>query len=684
MQTWTASHFGRHFVTNPGQVKRNIEAAARYAEDAGVKVFCLGALNKAESINGGGVGVCKALGDNRQISIIHGNHLTASAVVETTVKCLGDKARVFLTGASSKVGWAVAQALRDRHGYQVLCHSTDVGRRKFFEEQGFAAASKLSEGTMYSPFWIVGKYDFSVPRFLPYNAIAVVFSVPHSLGSRSDVRVVEAGTLHMDLSRLDRPRQFTNKLKECEIFACHAASVVAHHRLERDGLKRLDEVGPVDPNTMDSWLQDAKSLGFQVPKVSLLGDISAELATYAPQAVIVGAGPAGLAVAASMILEGISVVILEQQKDPAQFGSWAHHFSGLEVTSQTKWCTLPGFAIPSEEFPGETITASNYRRYLQLYAARFGLVIKRGITVKGIEKDSSDPTKPWVVSYYEDNAATSGAGKKLSASAVVVATGKHRVPMRDTNDGLADRLAKAEIPMIHSADMKHASSWNRAIQAAKNGRLAIIGFGNSAADLATTILKECPKSNNEGKEGPQIHIAARTIPPVFPRRASMLRVDTIGYFLSRLAPSQTLEDIGVKLLWHSIPSSRRCNAAFPAHLPRWSNIGGRVPVIDKYGAIASGFTSGRLQGHGPVTHVDTKTKSLFFDDYPNAQSAESFPVDLVIMATGYMTIDPLVTRAEPLNGLYTCGFGKERFLPLHSIGEQAQKIARDVARDCRT
>ena len=52
MQNWVATHFAIHFVTNPRQVKENIEAAARHAEQIGVKVLCLGALNKAEKING--------------------------------------------------------------------------------------------------------------------------------------------------------------------------------------------------------------------------------------------------------------------------------------------------------------------------------------------------------------------------------------------------------------------------------------------------------------------------------------------------------------------------------------------------------------------------------------------------------------------------------------------------------
>ena len=48
MQNWVAPHFGRQFVTHPHQVRKNIEACARYAEKIEVRVLCLGALNKAE------------------------------------------------------------------------------------------------------------------------------------------------------------------------------------------------------------------------------------------------------------------------------------------------------------------------------------------------------------------------------------------------------------------------------------------------------------------------------------------------------------------------------------------------------------------------------------------------------------------------------------------------------------
>jgi hypothetical protein len=687
MQTWTASHFGRHFVTHPLQVKQNIEAAARHAERTGVKVLCLGALNKAESINAGGLGVVKALGPESKLSVIHGNHLTAAAVVETTLQCLGEKAKVFLTGASSKVGWAVAQALRDSHGYEVLCHSTDAGRRKFFQEQGFEAASKLSEGTKFSKLWIVGKYDLAVPNLIPQNATAVVFSVPHALGSRPDVRVVEAGTLHMSLSRLNCPRQFTNKLREHEIFACHAASAVAAYRLKRDGIQRIREIGPVDPNTMDSWLVDAKSLGFQIPKVARSSNFQNGENSHRLPVAIVGAGPSGLAVAASLARQNIPSVIFEAQDDPTEFGSWEHHFSGLEVTSQKKWCQLPGFSM--SEFKGEYVTAQDYRRYLQLYAARFGLDIRRGLKVASVEK--GDPKNPWKLQVRSSGPPNAEGQcpslETFSASAVVVATGKHRTPQRNTSDDLAARLEQVDIPFVHTTDLRDDQTWSQAIQAATKGRLAIIGFGNSAADIATAILQQCPimeddiTGNSKNKQAARIHIAARTVPPVFPRKASVLRVDTIGYFVRQL-PS-ILEDLVIRLLWLGIPSSRTCNASFPSHLQRWSRIHGRVPVIDKYGIIASAFQSGRLMGHGPVLEaISSSSGGLTFDDSPDTKRHDTpIPIDMVLFATGYQQTDSLITREDRLNGLYQCGFGSDRFLPLQSIGEQAQTIAKQIAGD---
>jgi putative flavoprotein involved in K+ transport len=656
MQTWTSYHFGRHFMTSPRQVKQNIEATARYANEAGVKVLCLGALNKAESINEGGVGLVRSLGAHSSISIIHGNHLTAAAVVATTHQCFGENAKVFLTGASSKVGWAVAQALRDRFGYEILCHSTDPSRRDLFKEKGFQTTSSLHDGVSYSNLWIVGKYDLAVANLMPQQGTAIVFAVPHPLHNRKDVRVIEAGTLHMDLSRLDRPRQFTNKLKDHEIFACHAAGLVAAQRIKCGKLELgMHETGPVDPNSMDGWLKDAEALGFSVPFVE---PVQPAMAT-GPSGVVIGAGPAGLAVAASLRLRGVLCTVLEEQTDPDAFGSWEKHFSGLEVTTQKHWCQLPGFAMSDKDFPGEFVTAKDYSRYLKLYTQRFGIKIERGFRVKRIARGGD--VAPWIVE-------CEGCEEPWVASAVVVATGKNRVPMRETSGKTCSKLSKAGIRVVHSTDLKDDQTWKKAITAAHDGKLCIVGFGNSAADICTIVLQSCGRKNGSTA----IHVAVRTVPPVFPRRHWFLRVDTMG-FIIRWMPSIIQEQL-LRLLWWIIPISAACNAAFPDHLPRWRKVDGRVPVIDKYGQVASGLQSGAIIGHGPIRHVSSE--GITFED-TSGIGGNSVSIDMVIMATGY-THDCLITREDRLNGLYLAGFGNERFLPLKTIGEEAKTIARDI------
>ena len=678
MQNWVASHFGRHFVTHPHQVKDNIEAAARHAEHIGVKVLCLGALNKAESINGGGMGIVKALGPKRRLSVIHGNHLTAAAVVETIHQCFGDqKVKLFLTGASSKVGWAVAQALKGRYGYDILCHSTDSGRRKYFGKNGFASASTLAEGCSYTNYWIVGKYDTEVSKLIPQNATAIVFSVPHPLESRPDVRVIEAGTLHIDLTRLDRPRVFTNKLKEHEIFACHAASVVACHRLEKGCVERIDEVGPVDPNTMDSWLVDAKKLGFSIPQyepITIETEPSPLSIKDKPPVVIVGGGPSGLCVAAQLSQKQIPHVILEAEEDPNVFGSWGNHFAGLEITTQKKWCSLPGLPMSDKDYPNETVTAEEYQQYLKRYVQRYAINIKRGVRVQSIEK-RTDEQAPYIVKYASNE---EDKMHMMTAWSVIDATGKHRTPQKNTSDDIVSKLDACEIPHVHSTEMCDESKWQQAIQAAENGTLCLVGFGNSAADIITTILQNCESDKDKDVE-PTIHVAARTVPPVFPRRAKFLRVDTLGYFM-RVLPF-LIQDILVKLLWLFIPGSKACNAAFPSHLKRWKKINGRVPVIDKYGVLASGFQSGRLVGHGPVLDI-SKGGEVRFSDRPiggnlTSSSSSGVQINMVILATGYKE-DCVVKREDRLNGLYKCGFNADRFLPLKSIGEEAKKIAIEI------
>lgn len=270
VQTWIVTHFGRHFRNEceRSDAKRNVELAALAAERAGARVLGLGAMNKAEFLNNGGLDLIDVLPKNRSMRITHGNHLTAAAVFETVRELhasgLSGEARLFFTGASSKTGKAVAIALH-RLGVPLLCHASSTNRCEELESLGLSATEKLTDGEACS-FWIVGKYDTRVCEMIPRGGVACVFSVPDPFsvhGTRPDVTVLEGATMHIDQDKLSKPRAFSNLLKAEEIFACHAQSIVtAAWNASTD-----DELGEINPDELQDWIEKAKAVGITVPCV---------------------------------------------------------------------------------------------------------------------------------------------------------------------------------------------------------------------------------------------------------------------------------------------------------------------------------------------------------------------------------------------------------------------------------
>jgi uncharacterized protein len=284
-----------------------------------------------------------------------------------------------------------------------------------------------------------------------------------------------------------------------------------------------------------------------------------------------------------------------------------------------------------------------------------------------VEKTESETT-PWTIMI--DDERKDGMQGKIAASSVIIATGKHRIACANTGDDIVSKLTAAKIPMAHSSDMT-PDNWRLAFQAASNGTLCIVGFGNSAADISTAILQACHcKTDNT-----MIHIAARTVPPVFPQSMSFFRADTVGFILSWLP--LIIQEYVLRLLWRFIPVSDRCNSAFPSHLKRWNKLHGRIPVIDK-GNISAGFVSGRLKGHGPIIAVN-EDGVLFSDSSTHSLlSKQRTKIEMVILATGYKQ-DCVVDREDRPSGLYKVGFGDDNFLPLHSMCKEVEVVVDEIA-----
>ena len=70
--------------------------------------------------------------------------------------------------------------------------------------------------------------------------------------------------------------------------------------------------------------------------------------TPSPDAIIVGAGPAGLACAATMRAAGLNVTVLE--KADCVGAVWRRHYDRLHLHTDRRHSGLPGMAMP-QDFP---------------------------------------------------------------------------------------------------------------------------------------------------------------------------------------------------------------------------------------------------------------------------------------------------------------------------------------------
>ncbi len=131
--------------------------------------------------------------------------------------------------------------------------------------------------------------------------------------------------------------------------------------------------------------------------------------------VIVGAGAAGLATAASLARRGIRPVVLDRGARVGQ--SWAERYDRLHLHTARVQSQLPGLRIPRAA--GPWVSRDDFVAYLQRYAAHHRIDVRFGVTV--------DAVRP-VPEGHRVAGTDGGAELDVTARHVVLATGLNRVP----------------------------------------------------------------------------------------------------------------------------------------------------------------------------------------------------------------------------------------------------------------
>ncbi|KAE8687153.1 Protein ECERIFERUM 3 [Hibiscus syriacus] len=260
-QTWVIPRFGfQYFLPFAMEgINKRIEDAILRADRIGVKVISLAALNKNEALNGGGT-LFVEKHPNLKVRVVHGNTLTAAVILNEIPK---DVEEVFLTGATSKLGRAIALHLcRRRVRVLMLTLSTErfqkIQREAPMDCQNYLVQVTKYQAAQNCKTWIVGKWI--TPRqqnWAPSGTHFHQFVVPPILAFRRDCT-------YGDLAAMRLPDDVEG-LGSCEytmergvVHACHAGGVV--HQLE--GWTH-HEVGAIDVDRIDLVWEAAMKHGLR-------------------------------------------------------------------------------------------------------------------------------------------------------------------------------------------------------------------------------------------------------------------------------------------------------------------------------------------------------------------------------------------------------------------------------------
>tara|TARA_B100000795_G_scaffold21573_1_gene14365 strand:- start:1028 stop:1765 length:738 start_codon:yes stop_codon:yes gene_type:complete len=176
--------------------------------------------------------------------------------------------------------------------------------------------------------------------------------------------------------------------------------------------------------------------------------------------VVVGAGPAGLAVSARLLHAGIPFALLERSDTAGS--SWRSRYDRLHLHTHRDSSALPFLAFP-DYFP-TYVSAHDLADYYSGYARLLGPHLHLRTAVVAVRRVG----ERWDV--------TAEDGRVWRASALVVATGQEGTPHVPALAGLEQFGGT----VLHSSRYRNGAPY-------RGARALVVGMGNSAAEISMDL-----------------------------------------------------------------------------------------------------------------------------------------------------------------------------------------------------
>lgn len=365
-----------------------------------------------------------------------------------------------------------------------------------------------------------------------------------------------------------------------------------------------------------------------------------------PSVIVIGAGPAGLAVGACLSRSDVPFIILEREDSVG--ASWRGHYDRLHLHTSKGTSALPFLPFP-RHYPTYP-SRDQVLEYLESYARTFDL--EPHFQEEVISARSRDGG--WKV---RTNSAA------YHAPHLVVATGLNREPV-------VPQWPERELyrgTTLHSAEYRNGAAF-------RGRRVLVVGFGNSGAEIALDLCEH----------GAAATISVRSAANVIPRDIFGIPIERVAS-LSGLLPPRVADSINAPLLRLLIGDLRPYGIE-PLPYGPMTQIArtGRIPVIDvgtvgmiKEGRIAVRPGIERFFGEGVV----------FTDGRREAFDAVVFATGFRARLESFLEVEGLCNDhgiprfdGRPLpEGLHLCGFSVVATGVLREVGREAKEIAEKLA-----
>ena len=341
---------------------------------------------------------------------------------------------------------------------------------------------------------------------------------------------------------------------------------------------------------------------------------------------VVGAGPAGLAVAGEITRRGIVPVVLERYEVA---GSWRRRYDRVHLNTSSWFSHLPRHRFPSEYplFPSRDQLVSYYDEF----AKARNLDVHAGVSVDRIEKANGK----WQL------ATSDGA---IEASAVVVATGKDHTPKLPDVSGRESFTGH----LIHAAEYRNAEPF-------RGSDALVLGVGNSGVEIATDL--------SEGGAN-TVRLAVRT-PPNLLRRSTLGLPNDLFAVMGRPLPPRVVDAVAWRMRRLTLGDLSRYGLPRPPEGP-YARLRrtGMIPTVDS-GPFLRALKGGAIKVVAGVERFDGSDVVL--------ADGERIQPGLVVAATGYRTdLEPVVGHLGVLDERGRPTFHAEKTHPsaprLHFIG----------------